>query len=176
MTTFFLTNQENPMELESKALANPDTRDAFDDFLRAFEAFKAANDERLEQLETRSADVVTEEKVDRINRALDEQKRQLDALTLDAARPVIGAERKAAPAAREKKAAFERYIRKGDASGLDTLELKAMSVGSNPDGGYTVPLDIEQTIDRVLAKVSPMRAIATVRQIVSLVYRKPIAT
>lgn len=164
------------MELESKALTNPEAKDAFDEFLRAFEAFKSANDERLEQLESRSTDVVTEEKVDRINRALDEQKRQLDALTLDAARPVIGAERKVAPAAREKKAAFERYLRKGDAGGLDALELKAMSVGSNPDGGYTVPLDIEQTIDRVLAKVSPMRAIATVRQIGSMVYRKPIAT
>ena len=51
-----------------------------------------------------------------------------------------------------------------------------MSAGSLADGGYTVPLEIEQTIDRVLAKVSPMRAIASVRQIGSNVYRKPIAT
>ena len=169
------------MELESKAVTNPELKDAFDDFLRAFEAFKAANDERLDRLETRSADVVTEDKVDRINRALDDQKRQLDELTLAASRPAIAGgvpgERKiVSTGAREKKAAFERYLRKGDAGGLDALELKAMSVGSNPDGGYTVPLDIEQTIDRVLAKVSPMRAIATVRQIGSMVYRKPIAT
>jgi len=66
------------MELESKAVTNPEIKDAFDEFLRAFEAFKSANDERLAQLERRSADVVTEEKVDRINRALDEQKRALD--------------------------------------------------------------------------------------------------
>ena len=166
------------MELESKAIAaNPEIKDAFDEFLRAFEAFKSANDERLGELETRSADAVTEEKVDRINRALDEQKRVLDELTLAAARP--GHRRRAqgaAPAARENKAAFERYIRKGDAGGLDALELKAMSVGSDADGGYIVPLEIEQTIDRVLAKVSPMRAIATVRQIGGNVYRKPIAT
>jgi HK97 family phage major capsid protein len=51
-----------------------------------------------------------------------------------------------------------------------------MSVGSNPDGGYVVPLEIEQTIDRVLAKVSPIRALATVQQIGSNVYRKPIST
>ncbi|MDE2134262.1 MAG: phage major capsid protein [Alphaproteobacteria bacterium] len=114
---------------------------------------------------------------ERINRALDEQKRALDELTLAAARPSIGNERKMIFAgAREKKAAFERYIRKGDAGGLEALELKAMSAGSLADGGYTVPLEIEQTIDRVLAKVSPMRAIATVRQIGSNVYRKPIAT
>jgi HK97 family phage major capsid protein len=168
--------KEKSMELESKATANPEIKDAFDEFLRAFEAFKSANDERISELETRSADVVTEEKVDRINRALDEQKRMLDELALAAARPAIAGERKAVPAAREKKAAFERYIRKGDAGGLDALELKAMSAGSLADGGYTVPLEIEQTIDRVLAKVSPMRAIASVRQIGGNVYRKPIAT
>jgi len=161
------------MELETKA-ASPEIKDAFDEFLSAFEAFKSANDERLTQLERRSADVVSEEKVERINRALDEQKRALDELTLAASRPVLAAEKKAAPQAREAKCAFERYVRAGDASGL--LELKAMSVGSNPDGGYTVPLEIEQTIDRVLAKVSPMRAIAAVRQIGSNTYRKPITT
>jgi len=164
------------MDLESKAVTSPDIANAFDEFLRAFEAFKSANDDRLAELERRSADVVTEEKVDRINKALDEQKHALDELTLAAARPSIAgaAEKKATLQARESKAAFERYIRQGDASGL--FELKAMSVGSNQDGGYTVPLEIEQTIDRVLAKVSPMRAIASVRQIGSNVYRKPITT
>lgn len=161
------------MDLETKAIT-PDIKNAFDDFLSAFEAFKQANDERLAGLESRSADIVTEEKVDRINRALDEHKRVLDDLMLAAARPAIGTEKKAAPQAREQKAAFERYVRAGDASGL--LELKAMSAGSNADGGYTVPLEIEQTIDRVLAKVSPMRAIASVRQIGGNVYRKPITT
>jgi HK97 family phage major capsid protein len=37
-------------------------------------------------------------------------------------------------------------------------------------------VEIEQTIDRVLAKVSPIRALATVQQIGSNVYRKPIGT
>jgi HK97 family phage major capsid protein len=168
------------MEYETKA-ASPQIRDAFDDFLGAFEQFKSANDERLAALERRSADVVTEDKVDRINKALDEQKSALDRLLLDAARPALGGERKAAPDrdAIERKSAFDRYVRKGDAAGLDALELKttaSFSAGSNADGGYTVPLEIENTIDRVLAKVSPIRAIATVRQIGGNVYRKPIAT
>ena len=62
------------MELETKtmdAANNREIKQAFDEFLRAFDAFKGANDERLEALEKRSADVVTDEKVDRINRALD---------------------------------------------------------------------------------------------------------
>jgi HK97 family phage major capsid protein len=170
------------MELETKTIEsnNREISQAFNEFLREFDAFKQANDERLAQMEKRSADVVTEEKVDRINRALEDQKRALDALSLEAARPMIGglheSGRRAAPhQVRERKAAFDRYVRKGDAGGLDALELKALSVGSNPDGGYTVPLEIETTIDRVLAKASPVRAIATVRQIGANVYRKPIA-
>ncbi len=167
------------MELETKtvdAAPSREIKEAFGDFLRAFEAFKSANDERLDALEKRSSDVVGDEKVDRINRALDEHKRALDELTLAAARPALGAERKSQPQLRERKAAFDRYVRKGDAGGLDALELKALSAGSNPDGGYTVPLEIETTIDRVLAKASPIRSIATVRAIGANVYRKPITT
>jgi HK97 family phage major capsid protein len=171
------------MELESKALewktAGPNTevKQAFDEFLRGFEAFKQSNDERLAGIERRSADVLAEEKVDRISKALDQQNQRIEALMLAAARPALGGEKKSFdPALKERKAAFDRYVRKGDANGLDAFELKAMSVGSPGDGGYTVPLEIEQTIDRVLAKASPIRAIASVRQIGGNVYRKPIAT
>ena len=171
------------MELETKALETRDAaqsreiKEAFGEFLRAFESFKETNDERLAQLEKRGADVVTEDKVERIDKALETQKRTLDELMLSAARPALGGETKSADGRqlRERKAAFDSYVRKGDASGFHALELKAMSVGSNPDGGYVVPLEIEQTIDRVLAKVSPIRALATVRQIGSNVYRKPIS-
>jgi HK97 family phage major capsid protein len=166
------------MELETKtidAANNREIKNAFDEFLRAFDAFKGANDERLDALEKRSTDVVTDERVDRINRALDEQKRAIDELTLQSARPIISGERKSAPyQVRERKQAFDRYVRKGDAGGLDALELKALSAGSDADGGYTVPLEIESTIDRVLAKASPIRSIATVRQIGANTYRKPI--
>jgi HK97 family phage major capsid protein len=167
------------MELENKAAqpAAPEIKQAFDEFLANFEAYKSANNERLRELETRSADALTEDKVSRIDARLAEQTRQIDELTIAAQRPRIGGERKSlAPVVRERKAAFERYVRKGDASGLDALEVKAMSTGSNADGGYTVPLEIEQTIDRVLQKASPLRAIAAVRQIGGNVYRKPIAT
>ncbi len=164
------------MELETKAAENREIKEAFADFLRAFESFKEANDERLVQIERRSTDIVTDEKVDRINRALDEQKRALDELTLAAARPALGGEQKAMPdrATRERKVAFDRYMRKGDTSGFDTLEMKSLAEGS--DGGYVVPLEIAQTIDRVLAKASPIRGLATVQQISTSTFRKPITT
>ena len=164
------------MELETKD-GGGDTREiknAFGDFLRAFEEFKGANDARLSEIEKRGGDVIADEKVDRISKALDEQKKMIDELTLAASRPAFG-ETKAMPdrAARERKAGFDRYMRKGDASGF---EMKALSAGSNADGGYVVPLEIAQTIDGILAKASPIRALATVQQIGSNVYRKPITT
>jgi HK97 family phage major capsid protein len=167
------------MELESKALegirpGDRELKDAFDDFMRAFDAFKSANDERLAQIEKRAADGVTADKVERINAALDEQKQALDELALAAQRPALASS--ATPATREHKTAFERYVRKGDAGGLDRFELKALSSQSDPDGGYLVPSETETAIDRILAKASPIRAIATVRQIGAATFRKPITT
>jgi HK97 family phage major capsid protein len=172
------------MELESKALNAPpqgrEIKDAFDDFMQAFESFKSANDERLGQLERRSADIVTADKVERLNASLDEQKQVLDELVLASQRPALGGSHAQAGQprtgeTREHKSAFERYMRKGDGGGLDRFEMKALSSQSDPDGGYLVPRETETAIDRVLANVSPIRAIATVRQIGSASYRKPIA-
>jgi HK97 family phage major capsid protein len=141
---------------------------AHDDVLQAFEAFKDANDERLLQIEKRmSADVITSEKVDRINKAVDE-------LMLKARRPGLSAEKMAEPS--EHKRAFDSYVRKGEAHGLSALEAKAMSVGSGTDGGYLVPSQTEAEIARLLSKASPMRSIADVRQSSTTLYKKPFAT
>ena len=52
--------------------ADADATAAYDEFMQAFEAFKSANDERLDEIEKKvSADVVTTEKVERINRAME---------------------------------------------------------------------------------------------------------
>ena len=69
----------NPTQLETKSA--DDVGAAFDDFMRAFEAFKETNDERLADIERRmSADAVTVDKLARIDRALDEHKRLVDDL------------------------------------------------------------------------------------------------
>ena len=163
------------MELETKATEHGhEVKQAFDEFLQGFESFRQANDERLKGLERRSADVLHEEKVARIDAALTQTQAKIDQLMLAERRPALGGERKSFdPAHAERKAAFDRYVRKGD--GLN-LEVKALSEGSNADGGYTVPLEIERTIDRVLSQASPIRAIASVRSIGSATYRKPITT
>jgi HK97 family phage major capsid protein len=147
-----------------------------DDVMRLFEEFKAANDERLDQIERRSADVVTEDKVERINAALT---RRLDELTLKSARPSLGATRDSKALghdATEHKAAFESYMRSGESAGLRALEVKAMSAGSDADGGYTVPVEIEQSIGERLTAISPIRSIAGQRTNSGNVYKKPFMT
>ena len=46
---------------------------AFEEFMEAFEAFKDVNDRRLGEIEQKlTSDVVTRDKMDRINRAMDD--------------------------------------------------------------------------------------------------------
>jgi HK97 family phage major capsid protein len=145
-----------------------------DEIMRAFEAFKDANDERLNEIERRmGADVLIEEKVDRIGATLDRTKARLDELTLKARRPALARDEQAAPD--ERKVAFEAYVRKGETGALAALERKSMSIASDADGGYLVPDETEAEIGRLLGQNSPIRAIAGVRQVSSALYKKPFA-
>jgi len=165
------------MELETKAVepaATYEVKQAFDSFMAGFEAYKQANDERLQGIERRSADALSADKVARIDAYMTETKQKIDQLMLAGSRPLLAGERGAFdPNVAEHKARFDRYVRKGDGG---DMEVKALSEGSNPDGGYTVPLETERTIDRVLSQASPIRAIASVRAIGGGTYRKPITT
>jgi HK97 family phage major capsid protein len=153
-----------------------ETKVAFGDFMQAFEAFKEANDERLGDLEKRmSADVVTVDKVDRLNKVLDQTKARLDELTLKSRRPRLTGEDDAAPQAREHKQAFDSYVRKGETQGLFDIEAKSMSIGSGTDGGYLVPSETETEIGRRLSAASPIRGVSGIRQVSTAVYKKPFA-
>jgi len=121
------------------------------------------------------ADALTEEKLARIDHALDETKSRLDRLALDIARPRLGGPFET-KGCNEHKSAFGHYMRAGEATGLKALEAKAMSRASGPDGGYLVPTPAEQEILRRLAKLSPIRAIASVRAISTQSLRRAYST
>lgn len=155
-----------------------DPSSAFESFMQAFESFREANDRRLDEIERRSAaDVLTLEKLDRLDAALDEHKRRIDGMALKAGRPAIGGdtapagEAQQAALAREEKAAFAAYVRTGR---LAVPEGKSLA-GSTAEGGYLVPAETEHAIMRRLATVSPIRRIAGNRQVSAAVYRKPYA-
>jgi HK97 family phage major capsid protein len=168
-----MTDMTGPHGLETKSARDADVADAFGEFMTTFEAFKASNEEKLADIDRRlGADVVTTDKVERISTALDEQKRRLDDLALKRLRPPLGdGGRRAAPS--EHKAAFDAYLRRGDERAMRALDVKAMSAGSGADGGYLVPEEIEAEIGRRLSQISPIRGIASVRQVSSAVLKKP---
>jgi HK97 family phage major capsid protein len=170
-----MDNQSMTAAPEIKAV--PDTiADAFDGFMGAFEAFKDANDKRLDEIEKKlTSDVVTRDKVDRINKAVDEQKKALDQLVIKKARPALGGSGGAGLDQMEHKTAFETYIRRGDDSGLRALEEKAFSTAVGSDGGYLVPNETDSEIGRRLSVASPIRSLATVRQVSGHVLKKPFA-
>jgi len=145
---------------------------AFNEFMGAFETFRETNDRRLAELEKKSgADVVTTDKLARVEASLDAQQRRMDELVLKGRRPSLGGREPVA--ASEKKSAFERYVRFGDTAAL--METKALS-GTPADAGFTVPVEIESEVMRRLSHVSPMRAICGVREVSSGSYTKPITS
>ncbi|SCX35986.1 phage major capsid protein [Agrobacterium rosae] len=157
--------------------AVPDTMTAaFDDFMEAFEAFRETNDQRLGDIERKmGSDVLTREKLDRIDKALDDNKQAMDELSLKKARPALGRRGAANAEAEEHKTAFEAYIRRGDEGALRDLEAKAFSGSSGTDGGYLLPHETDSDIGKRMAVVSPMRALSTVRQVSGAVLKKPFA-
>ena len=170
-------------ELETKASFSPDRPMTHGEFMSAFDEFKASNEDRLAQIERRgAADPLTEDKQARIDaalqRQLDRQQQQINELTLKQARPAFARDGASASsfAAREHKAAFDAYVRRGDSAALRELEIKALSAGSGPDGGYLVPPEVEHAIGRRLAAISPIRSLASVRVVSANVYKKPFMT
>ena len=98
-------------------------------------------------------------------------------MTLKGARPAIGADKAVRNAfALEHKQAFEAYVRAGETGALRALEQKALSVGSNADGGYLVPPEVESMIGQRFTAISPIRSIAGVRTISGNTYKKPFMT
>jgi HK97 family phage major capsid protein len=148
-------NQETTMDYEitdgareyKAGLPAGDAQDVYDAMMRTFEHFKSENDDRLKAIEKRGGDVIAEEKVARIDAALNAHQQRLDELSLKGARPALSAEHAVRlHGAKERKSAFDAYIRSGESAGLRQIETKAMSVGSSPDGGYLVPEETETEI------------------------------
>lgn len=160
---------------------------------KGFEEFKAANDAKLKEIETKgAADPLLEQKLAKIEADLDKYQKVTDdaALAFKRSQRVmtdqngnevdfdakardwavsISGDRKVdfdAKAMREYSSAFGRFLRKGEER-FTADEHKALSVGTDPDGGYVVYPDMSGRIVQRVYETSPMRAYATVQTISS---------
>ena len=162
-------------------------------FMMSFEEFKKANDIRLKEIESRgTADVLSEEKTNRINTALTEmqdgmkevqKKADTDKSALEALEKEILTLKRApkggdgAPNAAmiEYKEAYQSFLR-GGIGGITedemriaekkAIEMKALSSGSDPDGGFVVPTIVETSIyKKVEVEHSAFRRFCSVQNI-----------
>jgi len=171
------------MEIEIKSLLEKQGE--------AFAAFKASVNEELTQIKKGAADVVTTDKLGRINDALDKLGDEIkaagkrsDDLEAKANRLALGG---GAANDVEVKAAAEFARQTGRQVAVDDLrayksalygmggplrnvrpgdnEAKALSVGSDPDGGYLVTPDTTGRIVSRIYETSPMRQVAAAMSI-----------
>jgi|AntRauTorcE11897_2_1112592.scaffolds.fasta_scaffold01057_13 HK97 family phage major capsid protein len=169
---------------------NSDIKNAVNELGQAFEVFKEANNQRLTEISrTGAADPLTETKVNRLNAEVsrtqeltDTARKRLDQLETAIKRAPVGtsmntAVDEAALFSLERKSnagqeigfdqydhykkSLRNYIRRNNA-GADIEETKALSAGSDPDGGYWVTPDISGRITGLVYESSPMRQVANV--------------
>jgi HK97 family phage major capsid protein len=137
----------------------------------AWEEFKKLNDRRLAEIERKgSADSLTNEHLSKINNVLDVYKSKVDGLETAFNRPSFEHgynEKASAEDKMEHKKAFINYVRRGVEGDLSFLEQKALSVGTDADGGYLVTPQVRDEMTRKIFETSPMRQLANVTTISS---------
>ncbi|WP_313349795.1 phage major capsid protein [Paracoccus sp. (in: a-proteobacteria)] len=148
---------------------------------KAFAAFKEGHAEELAGIKAKFDDVVTTEKLGKIEAAvsnlttaLDEANAKIAGISLNGG----GTDDGLTDAEREYTAAFAGWFRTGE--GERSLKSKAReggvkaaySVGSEPDGGYTAPIEWDRTITDQRVEVSPMRRYASVQSVSGQGFKK----
>lgn len=136
-----------------------------------FDDFKSKNDKRIDALESEKGKLAGQ--VDTLNGKLTE----LESLKSDLETELAAVKRPGGPqqqskAATEHKTAFMQFMRKGDDDGLRDLERKALQVGTDEDGGYAVPEELDRNILTLLKDEVVMRQEATVMTIGGSDYKK----
>jgi HK97 family phage major capsid protein len=164
-----LANGGTLPELTAISKAIEDSNRAFEQFKQTNENKSATHGDKLAALERQFADVMEAQKAAQtLLENIEAKSRRGGAIG--------GAMRGAGmndEATADHKAAFDLMMRKGTAFDL-SLEQKALGITTNSgaDGGYAVPKVIDADIESLVINISPIRAIASVRQVSTSDYHK----
>lgn len=137
------------------------------DLQKSWADFQASLDEKI----AAKADPLIDAKVDKINASVGELQAAIDKINLESAARALNAQKRGqradpTPEQRAHTGAYLAWMRgaDGDASALRAAQIKAtMTVGSDPDGGYLVPFEVDPTIDRVANVQGGLAAICNVK-------------
>lgn len=155
----------------------------FAEMMKGVKEYQAKNDAALEEIKKKgSSDVVTRDELKKLDTVMDDFQKKLKEFALDQKRPVLGEDvvelngqkRSLTEEEITHKSDFRKYFTKGDVSPLmQKIEEKALSAGVNPDGGYTIPIQVETAMNRLIARNSPIRTVAQVQAISTGQLQKP---
>lgn len=140
----------------------------------AVKEMRDTNDQRLDKIEAK-VDPLDVDKFDKISATVTDLEITLnDMSTQIAAARLGGAGGEVAPADPEYSALFASFVRDGSREHEDKLKAAhktgpraAMTEGSNPDGGFTAPIEWDRTISNRLKLINPIRSEASVQTISS---------
>lgn len=157
------------------APAAADPKAIRDEIMAAFNEFKAANDQRLKEIE-KSGDATAETtaKVDAINDRISELTKTVNRLSVAPSNGNGDDEEKKARNAKYRKA-FLAYARSGDVRQLRELRA-SLNVTTDADGGYTVPDEFERTLIQKLENENVMRTLCNVIPSISGEKKIPVVT
>lgn len=146
-----------------------------------WETFKETHAAKQAEINSKFDDVVTTEKLERVNAslgeltsAMDDMNAKIAGLSVNGGGEVDGR----TEAERDYSAKFAEWFRSGEGErGLKSLAKNggiraAYSVGSDPDGGYTAPVEWDRTITDKRVEVSPMRRYASVQSVSGQGFKK----
>ncbi|MCH4893999.1 phage major capsid protein [Sphingomonas sp. SFZ2018-12] len=147
-----------------------DPKAMFEQLNKAWESFKETHASEVKEIKAGMADVVTSDKLAKINdtlsnlqEALDDQARELQAAKLNGG--------KAAPRDPEYTSEFSAYF-KGGTSSQKLDEVKAAVTKTDGEGGFLAPIEWDRTIAGRLKQVSMVRQYASVISISSAGFSK----
>src|SRR5512134_2868803 len=134
-----------------------------EDVKKAVADFRAENDKALGELKASGrTSAETAEKVDRLNAVVTSLQAQLDEVQKQAQRKAMGGgDGDTDPLKAEHRKQFANYLR-GARGAEAALIQAAVSVGSDPAGGYAVPETLDLNIERYERDNTPMRGVCGV--------------
>jgi len=146
-----------------------------EDQKKAFHDFKEFVNTEIKEIKAKGvADPTSTAKVEKANDEIAKLQKSMDELQLKMQRPGApsGGSEKDQVKAEHKTAYLDGFIRKGRKDGLRDLELKAMNVTTDSDGGFAVPEELDRNILSLMRIASPMRSVCNVITVGTPDYKK----